>query len=320
MPGLSANGAGGKQNDMKALRWLCVSLLAGCTAAPPPGPQACDVSKAAEIPITFERGFVSAPAMIEQQPVRLLIDTGSEVSLVTPSAMAVLHLDPDMHKRTTIQATGGAITTQNALLPSLSVGGMEMLDQTAAVGPLPARQSEVVNASGLLGADWLSDFDVELDLPHRRIALYRVTGCSGDYVPWQGQKTSVFAQVYRHGLVILPAELDGHPIAAMLDSGASHSILTEAAATRIGIGPSALALDSSGTSIGIDGARLTTHRHRFGRLQIGDASYANPLISVSTLHHPVADMLLGADWLRRNRVWISYATRRVAIQPSPPVP
>ena len=138
---------------------------------------------------------------------------------------------------------------------------MEMLDQSAAVGPLPDAQSAVATASGLIGADWLRDFDVEFDLRRRRVTLYRVAGCGGDYVPWQGRRTSVIAQVCRHA----------HP--------------------------------------GDDRAREAQHR---------TARHASPVTSISTLRVTTADMLLGADWLRGNRVWISYAAHRVTIQPYPP--
>ncbi|MDA8253800.1 MAG: aspartyl protease family protein [Rhodospirillales bacterium] len=40
--------------------------------------------------------------MIEGKPVTLLIDTGAEISLVTPLAMTALHLQADRHRRTTI--------------------------------------------------------------------------------------------------------------------------------------------------------------------------------------------------------------------------
>jgi predicted aspartyl protease len=316
---LSPADARRKNDAMTFLRRLTVSLLAaGMAASPQIAARACDIRKAAEIPVSFERGFVSAPATIEDKPVTLLIDTGAESSMVTPTAMAVLRLQADRHQRTTIEGTGGAITTQNALLQSFGIGGMDMLDQSAAVGPLPAAQSAVVSASGLLGADWLRDFDVELDLPHQRIALYRVEGCDGDYVPWPGPKTSVVAQVYRRGLVILSAQLDGQPVTALLDSGANQSTLSEAAAARIGVGAAALALDRSGTSTGVDGAALTTHRHRFGQLRIGAASYPGPRIGISALHLAMADMLLGVDWLRGTRVWIGYAARRITLQPVPP--
>lgn len=73
------------------------------SAPPPPAPPlACAIQKAAEIPVAFERGFISVPAMIEGKPVTLLIDTGAEISLVTPLAMTALHLQADRHRRTTI--------------------------------------------------------------------------------------------------------------------------------------------------------------------------------------------------------------------------
>jgi hypothetical protein len=231
--------------------------------------------------------------------------------------MTLLGLQADPHRRTTITGVGGAITTQNALLQSFGIGGLEMLDQSVTVGTLPAAENAVVRAAGLIGADWLTDFDVELDLRHRRIALYRVQGCGGDYVPWQGPKTSVLAQIYRRGLVVLSAQLDGQPITAILDSGSNRSTLSEAVAARIGVDASAQALDRAGTSTGIDGAARQTRWHRFGQLRIGGASYNDPLIGVSPIHLGVADMLLGVDWLRGNRVWISYAMRRVTIQPYP---
>ena len=55
-----------------------------------------------------------------------------------------------------------------------------------------------------------------------------------------------------------------------------------------------------------------------GKRSIGTARHASPVISISTLRVTTADMLLGADWLRGNRVWISYAAHRVTIQPYPP--
>lgn len=78
---------------MNPLRWLAVPLLAGCTAPPPPvAAQACTLQKVAEIPVGFVRGVVSAPATIDDKPVTLLIDTGSESSIVTPVAVDMLRL------------------------------------------------------------------------------------------------------------------------------------------------------------------------------------------------------------------------------------
>ena len=299
---------------MTPLRWLAVLLLAGCAATPPPDSgRACEVRKAADIPVSFDHGAISVPASIEDKPVTLMVDTGAEASLVTPSAMATLRLQTDRRHRTTIRTAGGAITTQNALLRSFAIGGLEMLDRSVAVGPLPVAQGATLQ--GLIGADWLTDFDVELDLPNRRIGFYRAEGCGPDHAPWPGRTVSLPARIVGRGLVVLSAELDGHPISALLDSGANISILSSAAATRIGVAAAALALDATGQSVGIDGSVMVTHRHRFEQFRIGTATYANPVVSVAAMHNVVADLLLGLDWLRGNRVWISYAAHRVTLQP-----
>ena len=246
----------------------------------------------------------------------MVVDTGAERLRVTPAAMTALALSPDRHRRTTISGTGGTVTSQNAALQSFAIGGLEMLDQSAAVAPLPVLQGPSLHAAGLLGADWLSDFDVEIDLPHQRMARYRVANCGGDYVPWTGKTTSARLQVYGSGLPLVPVVLDGHALTALLDSGAASSTLGQAAAQQAGIALD-LMQDRKGHSMGVDGSMRETSAHRFGELQIAGEHIANPLLVVGPLRLPMTDMLLGADWLRRNRVWISYGGRRVTIQANP---
>ena len=305
---------------MRKIKLAMLPLMAvfpGCTALPDASaPQACTLQKAAEIPVKFDRGFITADAEIDGKPVTMVVDTGAERLMVTPAAMTALALSPDRHRRTTINGTGGAVTSQNASLQSFAIGGMEMLDQSATVAPLPVLQGPSLHAAGLLGADWLSDFDVEIDLPHQRIALYRVANCGSDYVPWTGKTTSARLQIYGSGLALVPVILDGHALTALLDSGAASSTLGQAAAQQAGFSID-LTQDRKGHSMGVDGSVRETSAHRFGELQIAGERIANPVLVVGPLHLAMADMLLGADWLRRNRVWISYAGRRVTIQPTP---
>ena len=297
------------------LAWCLPLLLAACAQAPGAGPQACVVTRVADIPVSNERGFISAPAIIEDKPATLLIDTGAETTMVTPSAITNLRLGPDRRRFSTINGAGGTIVSQNALLQSLGVGGMETLDQSAAVGPLPVTQGSAMRASGLLGADWLSGFDVEFDLPHRAVRLYSVHHCSGDYVPWAGRRVSSPVQLYGRGLVLLPATLDGHAVTALLDSGANRSVLGEAAAARAGLDPDMLARDPVSHSVGVDGTMLSVHEHRFAALRVAGLLSRGPMVSVGPLRLTIADLLLGSDWLRGVRVWISYAHRRVTVQP-----
>jgi hypothetical protein len=299
-------------------------LLAGC-AAKPSAPETCLIEKIQEIPVGGGRGFITVPAVLNDQKATLIVATGAEFSMITPTAMFELQLHADPRQRTTLTDIGGSVTKQNALVRSLKIGTVEMLDQSLAVGQLPAvsrerRFSPIAQApeAGLLGADWLSGFDVELDLPHQRVALYQVHGCSGDYVPWPEPKTSLRAEIYGRGLVLLNVTVDGHLFKAKVDSGTTDSFIGAAAVAQAGLGGGGSMMDSPGSAMGGDGRELHTHGHRFGVLQIGPLHYANPLLVVSDLYLRQSNLLLGLDWLRHNRVWISYADHRVTIQPESP--
>ncbi len=296
-------------------RWLALLLLSGCAGAPF-GPQACTVRQAADIAVSEERGFVAAPALIEDKPVTLLIDTGAEATMVTPSAVTTLHLGEDRQRRTTIRGAGGVVVSQNALLPSLGIGGLDILDQSVAVAPLPVTSGAAMHASGLLGADWLRDFDVEFDLARGHVRLYRVHGCTGDYLPWAGPRVSLAVKFYGRGLPVLPATLDGHRLSVLLDSGANRSILRDRSAAELGLDNATLARDAVSQSVGVDGNLRTTRQHLFGELRVAGLRTAGLVIDVSPLRLAIADLLLGADWLRSVRVWISYANHRITVQPA----
>jgi predicted aspartyl protease len=301
-------------------RWLALLPLAGCAgspqATPQAAPQACELRQVADIAVGRERGFISAPATIEGKPVTLLIDTGAEATMVTPSAVAELQLGADPRHRTVIQGAGGSIVTQNARLQSFGIGGMELLDQSVSVGPLPVSQGAALHASGLLGAETLGAFDVEIDLPHDRVRLFRAAGCSGsDYLPWSGPRTSALAQIYGRGLVLLPASLDGHDVRVLLDTGANRSVLGEAAADRMGLDAAALQGDPAGRAVGVDGAIRTSRQHRFDALRVAGLRTTGLVISVSPLRLGTVDLLLGDDWLSHVKVWISYANHRITVQP-----
>ncbi len=299
---------------------LCLLLLAGCATAPA-GPQACVIEKVLDIPVNEEGGRITVPAVVDGQNVTLILATGAEASMVTPAAMRALQLHTDPQQRTTLTDIGGSMTTQNALLRSLKVGDVEMSDLSVTVGPLPSlpvangfSSASWQSAAGLLGADWLSGFDVELDLPHHRAALYRVHGCDGDYVPWLEPKSSVNAEIYGRGLVLLTVTVDGHLFKAKVDSATTTSFIGSTAVAATNLAGPELSRDPEGRATGTDLTPIKTRLHRFNTMQIGPLHYANPELTVADLHLRQSNLLLGLNWLRHNRVWISYAAQRVTIQ------
>jgi predicted aspartyl protease len=313
---------------MQLAPWLAAGLplLLFACAAPPPAPPAgtpapqvtgpvCTPHKLAEVPVSMTNGFVNVVASIDDKSVSMLIDTGAETSVVTPYAVSALGLETDRSRSTRLMGTGGVNEiAYNALLSSMRLGTLEMPDQSVAVGPLPGPSN--TSNFGIIGADWLTNYDVELDLGHNRLAIYEAGTCNGAQIPWNGPRTAVIGQLYGR-LMILSITIDGHPVRALLDSGANFSTLNDTAATRIGV--TSTEGDRTSFNVGIDGGRQAAHLHRFAEMKIGGETIRNPPIIIAPVRIPAADMLLGTEWLRRNRVWISYATHRVTFQPVGPL-
>jgi len=67
------------------------------------------------------------------------------------------------------------------------------------------------------------------------------------------------------------------------------------------------------TTQGVAGEVLTSHVHRFAKLEVGAAVVHNPEIIVTDLKLTDADMVLGIDFLKSRRVWLSYGSRRLFI-------
>ena len=105
--------------------------------------------------------------------------------------------------------------------------------------------------------------------------------------------------------------IDGRPLTFLLDSGASTTFISAAAARRLGVTPAMLATDPLTFTEGVGEQRVATRLHRFGSLRLGPERTEDPVLAV----YDGAVNILGGDFLRRNRVWISYAVHRLFVQP-----
>ena len=284
--------------------------LGAVLAAGPAFAQACLRQELAETVLRDDDGFISMPVAIDGRAASLLVDTGSETGLLTASAAAGLGLRRDPDRQTLLRGTGGTgARVPNALLPSLTLGGMRLGPLSLPVGSLPAMPSVDPPVAGLLGADVLSRFDLELDLPHRRIGFWRIRIGSVACAPPPGRDGTYRAIPLRRDgdRVAIEARLDGRPVSVLVDTGARSRILSIAAARRLGVDGDRLGADPGGVNAGIDLRPSEYHWHRFRRLTIGAETAVDPVLTVAPLAEPV-DLLLGADWFAAHQVWISYAT------------
>ncbi len=291
---------------------LLGALLAGCAA----GPQGCTVQTVADLPLLPRVGITAVEATLQDRKIALLIDTGADVSVVSRNGAQQFDLRPGGDARyTRLVGIGGVTFAPIVTVHDLGLGrGLaHSLDL-----PVAADFSKPVDGLpvfGLFGADFLSNYDVDVDVPHQHFGLYKATGCDSAMRPFD---PPYFEVPFRDedGHIALDIKLDGHPVPAILDTGASSTVIDRNAALAAGVTPDLLAADRTRTVSGIDSRAVTVRRHRFGSLEVGDERLNNLPLDVADVQ--TGATLLGRDFLRFNRVLISYGRRTLFIQPVAP--
>ena len=300
---------------------LCLTLgwLTGCSAMPDRAgasarAAACQPEKRVDLPLSRVRTYLLAPATLDGHAATLLLDTGSETSTITPRMAATLHLRPDRGHATTLAGVAGNVRSAELLLPRLALGGTVVATaRSIGIGALPASVDGLAPpVAGLLGADVLSQFDVELDARTSRMRLYTPSPCA-DFRPWPAGASARFQRT-RTGLVFLDVTVDGKPMRALLDTGADVSLMTPRAARTLGVTRTMLAADLLHIAIGPRWRQPELRLHRFASLGIPGALEQGALVNIGDLRLPGVDLLLGAEYLAHRDIWISYATGRLFVR------
>ncbi len=114
--------------------------------------------------------------------------------------------------------------------------------------------------------------------------------------------------------IVVPLSLVCRARRALLDTGASASLIGAPGIFKLGLTAAALEADPADTVSGLGPRSVTVHRHRFRTLAVGAVSIDSPRLWVEPIRlTPIVDMLLGADWLAGRRVWISFATGQLFV-------
>lgn len=279
---------------------------------------ACEVTAVGRVPVDLQSGHLLVTVTVNDTPLTFVLDTGAERTLMGEDAVRELGLARDGWVASTVLGIGGYEQRPNALPRTLRLGGVELRrhtligDTSVTVGPVPLNDVAGHRIAGLLGRDYLSPFDLDLDLPRGQLTLYNVRGCTMGFLPWHAPYVAIPASTPVGAAMVITVGIDNRPLRALIDTGASASLITAPGIYRLGLTPERLANDPAGNGSGIGPAPVFMQRHRFAEMRIGADVLRDPTLWVARVHVvPIVDMLLGADWLRTRHVWLSFTTRQL---------
>jgi len=288
----------------------CASATAPCAPDTPIPLPIHMIDKAALVPVSFPRG-----------PAVLLLDTGSDITNLTREAAHRLGIKIDPLRKLPGQTVGGVVQDNIGLATDLHVGPVVIPAMAVAI-------TETSPAEGVLGLDFLQRFDVDFDLGHGRVTLHTGGLCRGQRPPWRGefQEFAISRSVTGRALdgssatkpyLMLPATLDGHATLAMLDTGALlGGLVNPAFAAEIGLTPGRLARDPEAIAGGF-GPSAPLRMHRFTALDLGAERIGGLVLAVGG-EADKFPLVLGMDLFLSHRIWLSFSTDRVFLQPKLP--
>jgi hypothetical protein len=294
----------------RALYLLALLFLAHCQATPDID---CDLVMVAQMPLEVMDHLLVVPAGINGRWLRLVVDSGAERTTISEAAANRLGLPHDPRYTTHSVGIGGTTVATDVTIDRLVLGGVHFPVDRIAVGAFNLQFQHGLSADGLLGADILLAFDMDIDVPGGKLTLYRSRLCPNIAPPWKEPWMEITGVRARKDRLLLPFDLDDVPGLAILDTGAQANVIGVDMARRMGLTDQELAADPAVTQRGV-GPNVTISRlHKFKLLRIGPVAQESPSITVLSADFGIGDALIGEEFLQDRRAWISFRNRQVFV-------
>lgn len=269
----------------------------------------CALVRITEMPLRHDNRLLTVDVGIDGQWVTMLVDTGAERSMLTEEAVQRLKLPRDPRFITRTGGVGGMTQSADARLDSLVLGGIAFPVTRMAVN----RLGPGIPYEGLLGADILLAFDLDIDVPGGRLSLYRVRRCPVADPPWPDRPVPISGVTVQRDRMMVPIHVDGTPGTALLDTGAQSSAIGASMAARLGLTAQVLAASPALTIRGVGPGTMQARLHRFRDVRLGPVVGTHIVLPVLPTDLGFGDALIGQDFLSGRRVWVSFPTRRLFI-------
>ena len=279
--------------------------------------ETCQLKRAVKLDMSPTRdGHVSVPMTIGGKTISMLIDTGGLVSMLTPPTVADLDLAPELIPLSRIRQYGGFTVDHYVTVHDVSFGGLQSAKLELLVMPEHAYPRDV---GGLLAPDIMRGYDADFDFANATFNLFSHDHCEGRVVYWTHDPVGVVdIALNDFGQIIVPVELDGKEIRAIVDTGAYHS---------------AASLETIEDEFGIDeknpDLRLVPHenpsrpryRYPFKTLSFQSVTINNPDLflvpdSLSKQSADAPKIILGINVLKRLHLYVAYGEHKLYVTPA----
>jgi len=277
--------------------------------------QPCRLTRYTSVPLNTESdGRISIPVTVNGRDYSFLVDTGGAFASINWSRADELGLSRHPTGKYEIGVEGRYLTTY-LRIDKFSIGLLNGRDLDLWVEP-----GSVTEFDGILGPDMLHYFDLDIDFAHGKLGIFSPDHCPGKVVYWtkNGYIAVPMQSDYGNGHHIrIPVSVDGKPWMAMVDTGATMSLMTMRTANSLGIpkdAPGLKLLSSAGPN-----GKYRYYSYHFHTLDFEGVTVLNPnirIVSDDVMRGLGSDIILGVGVLRQLHMYIAYKEEKLYITPA----
>jgi Aspartyl protease len=211
---------------MATLKWFASLVLAATILPALPAETHCP-GNVASVPFRFvdRHRIVVAVSINHTGPYNFLLDSGAQITMIDPSLAAALHLDTQ--GAAVVSGVGSGRSASYARLDLVEAGSHNVANQKVLVYDLRNLHSDDQHLRGILGEDFLEQFDLLIDNGHRLLCLDDSAAMraevKGPHIPLVATAEADAMP----GLLLITVRLSGglRPVRLLLDSGVNEPIL-----------------------------------------------------------------------------------------------
>ena len=292
-----------------AILALAVAPSTPCLAADPPK---CRLIRIAEWPVRLQNGLPIIEGSINGKKIGILLDTGAYASLITKSSAEKLGLATRGTSEFMI-GVGGESRIFVTRLDEFKIGDAVRTGWRVRVGgerPIPG-------VDFVLGDDFFKLVDLEFDYAKGVMRLFQPENCKSAHLGYWDPGAMV-VPLEDADKIIIPIQVNGRAGRAMVDSGASGSLVSLSFAASLGITPESPGVLPSQCASGLGANIVRSWVARFDTVTLGGQNIRDPQLRIVDLlpelsygRNAAPEMLLGTDFLRTHRMLVSRSQDKV---------
>jgi clan AA aspartic protease (TIGR02281 family) len=295
---------------IRTLRLCCLGI--GMLSASQAWGAECHVGRYGTLPVDMEGGRATTMVKINGTDTRFALDTGAFYSIMSNATASSLGLKlRALPFDFRISGIGGSANAQYTRVKEFGILDTTLKDVEFVVGGSDA-------GYGLLGANLLDAADLEIDMAHGKLTLFKLDGCKKMGLAYWSKGADFFmadiepADGSADRRTFFTVTINGKKLRALLDSGAYATMLTRHAAERIGIDLNAPDVKKSFATSGFGSKTVKTWTVNIDAFTVGTETISHSQMQVldGTIGNSNTDMLLGLDYLLAHHMFIANSQRK----------